>query len=79
MGVPPTQGVPPWHGTPPVPSDNSERTQSSETEGVPPKYLYIHTPLPNARLFILDPYVKDCMWDEELIPDSLTDEGLSTG
>jgi len=31
--------TPPLRGTPPAPSDESEGTQSSETEGVPPEYL----------------------------------------
>jgi len=79
MGEPPARPVPPRPGTPPVPPDDSERTQCSETEGVPAGYLYIHTPLPSAPLFTLDPYGKDRMGDTDYIPDLLTDEGPSTG
>ena len=62
-GAPPPEPVPSRPRTPPVPADDSERTQSSETDDVPPRYVYIHTPLPSARLFNLDPYAKDPMRD----------------
>jgi len=65
--------------TPPAPPDDSERTQSSETDGVPPGYVYIHTPLRSARFINLDPYAKDYMRNNDFIPDLLTDEGLSAG
>jgi len=71
--------VPLTPGTPPAPPDDGERTQSSATEGVPPGYVYIHTPLPSARFFNPDPYAKDHMRDKDFIPDLLTDEGPSTG
>jgi len=64
---------------PPAPPDDIERTQSPTTEGVPPGYVYVHTPLPCARLFNLDWYAKDRMHDKDFIPDLLTDEGPSTG
>jgi hypothetical protein len=44
-GAPLPQQVPPWPGTPPVPSDHDK---SSETEGVPPAYVYTHTPHPSG-------------------------------
>jgi len=47
-GAPPPRLAPPRPGTPPGPPDHSKRSQSSETEGVPPGYVYIHTPLPSA-------------------------------
>jgi len=71
--------VPPRPGAPPAPPDDSERTQSSETEGVPPGYVYIHTPLRSARFINLDPYANDYMRNNDFNPDLLTDEGLSTG
>jgi len=64
---------------PPVPRDDSERIRSPETEGVPPRYVYIHIPLSCTQLFNLDPYAKNCMLDIDFIPDLLTDEGPSTG
>ena len=45
-GTPPPKPAPPRPESPPVPSDDEE---SSETEGMPPAYVYIHTLLPNAR------------------------------
>jgi len=45
-GAPPPRRATPRPGTPPVPSVHNE---SSETDGVPPTYVYIHTPLPSAR------------------------------
>jgi len=59
------------------PPDDSGRTQSYEIEGVPPRYVYIHTPLPSTRLFNYDPYAKDRTCDKDFIPDLLTDEGPS--
>jgi len=46
QGAPPPRPVPPWPESPPVPSDDKE---CSEMEGMPPAFLYIHTPLPNGR------------------------------
>jgi len=62
-----------------MPPDNSERTESSGTERVPPGYVYIHTPLPSARCFNLDPYGMDRMRDNDFIPDLLADEHPTTG
>jgi len=44
-GAPPPRQAPPGPGTPPAPSDDNE---SSKTEGVPPAYVYINTPLPSS-------------------------------
>jgi len=46
-GAPAPRLPPPQPESPPVPSDDEE---SSETECMPPAYIYIHSPLPNARL-----------------------------
>jgi len=78
-GAPPPQQAPPRPGTPPAPPDDSERTQRSEREGVPPGYVYIHTLLPSARFFNLNPYANDRMRDKDVIADLLTDEGTSRG
>jgi len=78
-GAPPRPLVPPRPGTPPAPPDDSERTQTSETDGVPPGYLYIHTPLLSRQFFNFGPYAKDRMRDKDFIPDLLTDAGSSTG
>jgi hypothetical protein len=44
--APPPQRALPRSGTPPLPSDDDE---ISKAEGVPPAYVYLHTPLPSAR------------------------------
>jgi len=77
--APPPRLAPPRPKTPLAPPDASERTQSSETEGGPPGYVYIHTPLPSARFFTLGPHAYERMRDKDFIPDLLTDEGPSTG
>jgi hypothetical protein len=57
-GAPPPQWAPPWPGTLPAPSEDE---QSSQTEGVTPGYVYIHTPFPSARFFVVHPYAKHRM------------------
>ena len=79
MGAPPPPAEPPRPGRPPAPPDDSERNKRPETDGVPPGYVYIHTPLPWTRFLNLDPYGTDRMRDTYFIPDWLTDEGPSTG
>ena len=37
-----------------VPPGNNEAAHVSEIEGVPPRYVYIHIPLPSAQFFNLD-------------------------
>ena len=65
--------------TPPVPPSDNEGAQTSEIEGVPLRYVYIHTPHPSAQFFNFDAYAKDCKCDKDCNPDLLTDEGTSTG
>jgi len=72
----PSGRAPPRPRTPPVPSNDEE---SSETDGVPPGYVYIHTALPSARFVNLYPYAKDRMRDQDFIPDLLTDDDPPTG
>jgi len=65
--------------TPPVPPSNNEAAHLSEMDGVPPRYVYIHTPLPIAEFFNRDAYAKDRKDDKDFDPDLLTDEETSTG
>jgi hypothetical protein len=44
--APPPRRAPPRPESPPVPADDDER---SETAGMSPAYVYIHTALPNTR------------------------------
>jgi len=46
---------------PPVPPCYHEGAHSSQIQGVPCRYVYIYSALPNAQSFNLDPYVKDIM------------------
>jgi len=78
-GAPPPQRAPPRPRMPHAPPDVSERTESSETEVVPPGYVYIHTPHPSTWCFNLDYYPEDCLHHKSFIPDLLTDQGPSTG
>jgi len=64
--------------TPPVPPGNNEAAYLSEIKGVPPRYVWIYTPLPSAQLLNLDAYAKDCKRDRDFNPDLLTDKGTST-
>jgi len=70
---------PPQPRTPPVSPGGNVSALTSETEGVPPGYVYIHTPLSNAQFFNLCAYAKNRNRHKEFIPDLLTDEGTSTG
>ena len=75
---PPDQVTPP-PGMPPVPPRDNDGAKHSAMDCVPPGYVYIHTPLPNAQFLNLDAFAKDWKRDEDCIPDLLTDEGTSTG
>jgi len=87
MGAPPPdwlrhptpEPMPPPPEMPLVPPGNNEAAQVSEIEGVPPGYVYIHTPLSRAQFFNHDAYAKDCKRDKDVNPDLLTDKGTSTG
>jgi len=74
----PPRPVPPRPKMPPAPPGDSGGNQSTEIEVLPPGYIYIHTPLPNAQCFNHDAYAKDCKPGKDFIPDLLTDQGPST-
>jgi len=48
LGAPPLEPTPPPPGIPPVQAGENEGAQSSENEGVTPRYVHIRTSLPNA-------------------------------
>jgi len=62
-----------------VPPVINDEAHISEIEGVPPGYMYIHTPFPSSKFLHLDAYAKDLKHDKDFDPDLLTDEGTSTG
>jgi len=65
--------------TAPVPPGNNEAAHLSEIDCVPPRHVYIYTPLPSVQFFNHDAYAKDCKCDKDFVPDLLTDEETSTG
>jgi len=81
-GAPPPEpsssppGKPP---APPAPSGDNKGAEIPEIEGVSPRYVYIHIPLPNAQFVNRNAFAKDCKCDQDFIPDLLTDEGTTTG
>jgi len=78
MGSPPPELATPTPRIPPVPAGHNEGAQSSKIKGVPPGYVYIHTPLPNHHVFNLDAYAKEPMRDKDFLPDLLSHNGIST-
>jgi hypothetical protein len=50
-----------------------------ENKGVPPRGVYIHASLPNAKFFNFILFAEDDKCDQDFIPDLLTDEVTSTG
>ena len=79
MGAPPPDPAPPAPAMPPAPPGDNKGAQSPRIDSVPPGYLYIPSPLPNAQFVNLDAYPKDLKCNKDYIPDLLTDEGTSTG
>jgi len=81
MGAPATEPMPSLPWTPPAPHkppcDNG-RAQYSEIEGLRPGYMYIQPPRLIAWYLNYDAYGRDWKLKKKLIPDSLTDEGIST-
>jgi len=71
--------APPPPVTPPAPPGNSEGRECSNIDGVPPRYVDIHTSFLYALLYNLDAYAKDRKRNTDLIPDLLTNERSSTG
>jgi len=79
MAAPPREPAFPPPRMPGVPASDNEVAQSSDIEGVPPRYVYVHTPFPNPQFFNLDAYTKDRNHNNNFIPDLLTYDRTSTG
>ena len=79
MGAPPAESAPPPPGRPFALAGDNAGAQSSKIEGVPPRYVYIHTPLRNAQLINRVAYAKVRKRDTDCIPDLPTDEGTYSG
>jgi len=78
-GAPPLGLTPPQRSTPPALHGENEEAQNFEIDGVPPRYVYIHTSIRSAQYINFDTYVKNRKYDEYFTPDLLTDEESSTG
>lgn len=81
-GAPPPKPTPSLPGLPPVPPAPpgvNEGAAMSENEGVPPGYVYIHPPLPNAQFISQEAFAKNRKCDKDFIPVVLTDEATTTG
>jgi len=78
-GAPLPEAATPPPGTPPAQAGDNDVAQSSQIDGVPPWYVNIYTPLPQAQFFNVDAYAKDHKRDKYVIPDLLTRDGTSTG
>jgi hypothetical protein len=59
-GAPPPRWSPRRPESPPVPSD----AESSETEGMPPAYVYIHTGHPNGRFLARTASVRKILFQD---------------
>jgi len=70
--LPPPHGTPPPPWMPPAPPGESVGTQSYEIQGMPSRWVYIHSPLPNTRFFNHNAYAKDSRHDKDVIPDWLS-------
>jgi len=87
MGVPPPQCLQQLTpllrqlllGTPPAPTSVTEGVCAFQIKCVPPRYLCIHTSLPNAVFFNVHVYAKNHKWEKDVIPDMVTDKATSTG
>jgi len=62
----------------PVPTGDNEGAEMFETEGVPPGYVYIHTPLPKPQVINDDAFAKDRKCDQEIIADLPTNHRTTT-
>lgn len=79
MDACPPEPVTPPPRIPAVSTFDIEGAQCSQIEILPPKYVYIHTTLPNTHFFNLDVYAKNYKGDKDFIPDLLTDKVTSNG
>jgi len=70
-------GMPPPPGTPAVPPGDSEGTDSYEIEGMPSRWVYIHSPLPNTQFFNHNANAKDSKRNNDSIPDLLSTQSAA--
>jgi hypothetical protein len=68
---PPEQAEPP-PGTPRAPSGDAEVNERDDTDGMPSRCVYMHSPLPNTQFFNHNAFGKESMRDKDFIPDLLS-------
>jgi len=73
------QLMPPLPGTPPTSTCNTSGVQHLEIINLQVGDAYSHTSLPCAECFTLDTSAQDSEQDTDFHPDTLPDEGTSTG
>jgi hypothetical protein len=87
MGAPPPQCL--WQltpllrqllpGNPPAATGVTEGVPLFQIKCIPPRYLCIQTLLPNTVFFNLHVYAENHKWENDVIPDIVTNEATSTG
>ena len=59
-------------GMPPAPPGHTEGNESNEIEGMPSRFVYMHSPLPNTQFFNHNVFAKNSKCDKDFIPDLLS-------
>jgi len=69
--VSPLKPAAPSPGMPPAPPSDTEAMESDETEGMPSRCVYIHSPLPNTQFFNPNAHTKDSKRNKDFSADLL--------
>jgi len=77
--APPPEPIPPPLETPPAPPGDTEAVQGFQFNSVPPRYVYMHTPLASTQWFNLDAYTKNRKHDKDFVPNLLHGVEVFTG
>ena len=68
----PLAGTPPPPRMPPVASGDTDWNESYEIEGMPSRWVYIHSPHSNTQFCNHNAYAKDSKRDKDFIPNLLS-------
>jgi len=69
--TPPPPGTTPAPGTPHAPPGVSDGQERYGMEGMPSRFVYLDSPLPNTEFFNHNAYGKDTKHEKDIIPDLL--------
>jgi hypothetical protein len=75
--TPPPEPAAPPPGTPPAPPGDTHGTECIETEVMPSRCVYMHSPLPNTQFFNHNAFAKDSKRDKDNIPDLLSTQSAA--